>query len=162
MPNLLLRSSRLFRISKTKIKLSTDGCVLISKLIDAEYPDYERVIPSSNSSIAIVNKKDFVSSIDRVSTVVSDKHNGVKFIFSDNNIKLVAESIENGYADDEINANYTGETTEIGFNSRYLLDILAQIESDEVSLKLGNGNLPIIVQGIEEHNNLFVLMPVRI
>ena len=148
--------------SKTKIKLSTDGCVLISKLIDAEYPDYERVIPSSNSSIAIVNKKDFVSSIDRVSTVVSDKHNGVKFIFSDNNIKLVAESIENGYADDEINANYTGETTEIGFNSRYLLDILAQIESDEVSLKLGNGNLPIIVQGIEEHNNLFVLMPVRI
>ncbi len=148
--------------SKTKIKLSTDGCVLVSKLIDAEYPDYERVIPASNSNIAIVKKKDFISSIDRVSTVVSDKHSGVKFVISDNSIKLIAESAENGYADDEINANYSGDIIEIGFNSRYLLDILAQIESDEVYLKLGGGSLPIIVQGTEENNNLFVLMPVRI
>lgn len=148
--------------SKTKIKLSTNDCVLVSKLIDAEYPDYERVIPVSNSNVVILNKKDFVSAIDRVSTVVSDKHSGVKFIFSNDKVELIAESTENGHADDEINANYTGDTIETGFNSRYLLDILAQIESDEVSLKLGNGNLPIIVQGTEENNNLFVLMPVRI
>lgn len=148
--------------SKTKIKLTTNDCVLISKLIDAEYPNYERVIPVDNTNIATINKKDFVNAIDRVSTVVSDKHKGVKFTLSNGVIKLLAESAENGSADDEVNANYVGDNIEIGFNSRYLLDILLQVESDEVHLKFSNGNMPVIVQGTEENNNLFVLMPVRI
>ena len=148
--------------SKTKIKLSTKDCILISKLIDAEYPEYDRIIPSNNGNIATVNKKDFVNAIDRVSTVVSDKHKGVKFIVMNNAVKLIADSTENGSADDEVSANYTGNDIEIGFNSRYLLDILSQIESDEVYLKFNSGNNPALIQGTEEPNNLFVLMPVRI
>ena len=148
--------------SKTKIKLTTSNCTLISKLIDAEYPDYEKVIPTNNSNVALVNKKDFINSIDRVSTVVADKHKGVKFSLSNNTIKLLAESTENGTANDEISIDYSGEELEIGFNSRYLLDILAQIEEEEVYLKFSNSNIPIIVQGIKDSNTLFVLMPVRI
>lgn len=148
--------------SKTKIKLTTKNCVLISKLIDAEYPEYDRIIPVNNSNVVIVNKKDFVNAIDRVSTVVSDKHKGVKFIVMNNTIKLLADSTENGSADDEVSANYTGNDIEIGFNSRYLLDILSQIESDEVYLKLSDNNSPALIQGTEEYNNMFVLMPVRI
>lgn len=148
--------------SKTKVKLATKNNVLISKLIDADYPDYERVIPKNNDKVLTIDKKTFSNALDRVSTVVAEKHKGVKFVIANGNLELSAETQENGTATENLPINYNEESIEIGFNSRYLLDILMQIESDEILIKLNNGNAPIIVQGTEELNNIFVLMPIRI
>ncbi len=148
--------------SKTKLKVTTDNTILISKLIDADYPEYERVIPQSNNNIVILNKKQFTSEIDKVATVVADKHRGVKFVFDSNGITLNAESSENGSADTFIPLQYKGEKIEIAFNSRYLLDILSQITGEEIIIKLSNETSPVIIQDTQNDNDLFILMPIRI
>ena len=149
--------------SKTKIKIETEDTIIISKLIDAEFPDYKRVIPKDNDKILRVNKREISSIIDRISTVASDNHKGIKLVLTENNLYLESNSAENGFASEEINVDFNyPDKIEIGFNSRFLLEIISQIESDTVEVKLKDGNSAIIIKGSSEDNNTFVLMPIRI
>lgn len=149
--------------SKTKIKIKTEDTVIISKLIDAEFPDYRRVIPKDNDKILKINKRDISSIIDRISTVANDNHKGIKLVLTENNLYLESNSAENGFASEEIKVDFDyKDKIEIGFNSRFMLEIISQIESDMVEIKLKDGNSAIIIKGSEESNNTFVLMPIRI
>lgn len=150
-------------ISKNKIKLATGDTVLISKLIDGEFPDYKRVIPQGNDKIVKINKKDLSIAIDRVATISTDKHRSVKLTISDGLAKLQAQTSEGGAAHDEVKADYFGESIETGFNSRYLLDILNQIDSDNIVIKFKDGSAPSIIQDEkDEKSSLYVLMPIRV
>lgn len=151
-------------LSKTKIKVETNDTIIISKLIDAEFPDYNRVIPTENNKILKVNKKAITSIIDRVSTVVSDSsHRGIKFLLNKNNLLLESSSTENGFASEDMIVDFTSdESIEIGFNYKFILDIFSQIESDNVVMYFKDNSSAILIKGEEENNNIFVLMPVRI
>lgn len=149
--------------SKTKVKIETEDTVIISKLIDAEFPDYKRVIPKDNDKTLKVNKKDISAIIDRISTVASDNHKGIKLVLTENNLYLESNSAENGSGSEEIKVDFDyKDKIEIGFNSRFMLEMISQIESDIVEIKLKDGNSAIIIKGSEESNNTFVLMPIRI
>lgn len=149
--------------SKTKIRIETEDTIIISKLIDAEFPDYKRVIPKDNDKILRVNKKDISTIIDRISTVANDNHKGIKLVLTENNLYLESSSAENGSGSEEIKVDFNyKEKIEIGFNSRFILEMISQIESDMVEIKLKDGNSAIIIKGSEESNNTFVLMPIRI
>ena len=150
-------------LSKTKIKIESSNTLIISKLIDAEFPDYKRVIPQSNDKVLKSDKKTLLNIIDRVSTFANEAHKGVKFTLTENNLTLEANSPEIGFASEDIKVDFASDTKiEIGFNSRFIIDFINQIESDNILIYFKDNSSAILIKGEEEPNNTFVLMPVRI
>ncbi|MBB3065263.1 MULTISPECIES: DNA polymerase III subunit beta [Limibacillus] len=149
-------------LSDTRIRFSFGSTVLTSKLIDGTFPDYERVIPSGNDRTMEVDRKAFREAVDRVSTISSEKSRAVKLSFSEGLLTLSATSPENGSAIEEIEVAFKGETLEIGFNSRYLLDIAEQIEGSEALFQLSDATSPTIVRDVGDESALYVLMPMRV
>ncbi|MEO1194481.1 MAG: DNA polymerase III subunit beta, partial [Pseudomonadota bacterium] len=114
-------------LSETRIRFTLTDTVLTSKLIDGTFPDYERVIPSGNDRIMDVDCKSFRASVDRVSTISSEKSRAVKLELADSQLRLSANAPEAGSAQEELEVDYAGPGMDIGFNSRYLMEVAQQI-----------------------------------
>jgi DNA polymerase-3 subunit beta len=149
-------------LSDTKIRFGFDGTVLTSKLIDGTFPDYEKVIPVGNDKLLEVDCKQFAEAVDRVATISTERSRSVKLEISDNNLILSASSPDAGSATEELEVSYTKETIEIGFNSKYLLDIAQQVEGDVAQFLLADGASPTIVRDGADDSALYVLMPMRV
>ncbi len=149
-------------LSDTKIRFAFDSTVLTSKLIDGTFPDYERVIPAGNDKIVEVDCQTFAEAVDRVSTISSEKSRAVKLVIDDGGITLSATSPESGTATEEVEITYGGPQIEIGFNSRYLLDIAHQIEGEEAEISLADAASPTVVRDSSDSSALYVLMPMRV
>ncbi|RMF71004.1 MAG: DNA polymerase III subunit beta [Alphaproteobacteria bacterium] len=149
-------------LSDTRIRFAFDSAVLTSKLIDGTFPDYERVIPTANDKILRVDARLLAEAVDRVSTISSEKTRSVKLTLEADRIVLSVTSPEHGTATEELTAAYGGEPLEIGFNARYLLDILAQIEGAEAEVRLMDATSPTIIVDPEDESALYVLMPMRV
>ncbi|WP_455373958.1 DNA polymerase III subunit beta [Limibacillus halophilus] len=149
-------------LSETRIQFSFNSTILTSKLIDGTFPDYERVIPSGNDKAMEVDRKSFREAVDRVSTISSEKSRAVKLALSDSMLVLSATSAENGSAVEEIEVGFSGEGLEIGFNSKYLLDIAEQIEGGEALFHFSDAASPTIVRDAGDESALYVLMPMRV
>ena len=149
-------------LSETRIRLAFDSTVLTSKLIDGTFPDYERVIPSGNDKVMEVDRKTFADAVDRVSTISTEKSRAVKLSLEADTLTLSANSPESGSAVEEIEVSYGGSPMEIGFNSRYLLDIAHQIEGDRAQFLLADAASPTIVRDLADTSALYVLMPMRV
>jgi DNA polymerase-3 subunit beta len=149
-------------LSETRIRLAFDSTVLTSKLIDGTFPDYERVIPSGNDKVLEVDRKTFANAVDRVSTISTEKSRAVKLSLEADTLTLSANSPESGSAVEEIEVSYGGSPMEIGFNSRYLLDIANQIEGEQAQFLLADAASPTIVRDLADTSALYVLMPMRV
>ncbi len=149
-------------LSETKVRFSFADAVMSSKLIDGTFPDYARVIPSDNDKILDVECKSFAEAVDRVSAISTEKSRAVKLAVGNNNLVLSANSPDNGSASEEIEVAYTAEAIEIGFNSRYLLDITQQIEGDIAQFVMSDSASPTIVREVGDTSALYVLMPMRV
>jgi DNA polymerase-3 subunit beta len=149
-------------LSDTKIRFTFADTVLTSKLIDGTFPDYDRVIPSGNDRILEVDCKQFAEAVDRVSTISSEKSRAVKLALERGSLTLSATSPENGTATEEIEVRYSAQPLEIGFNSRYLLDITEQIEGDGARFALADAASPTVVRDSADGSALYVLMPMRV
>ncbi len=149
-------------LSETKIRFAFDEAVLISKLIDGTFPDYERVIPTGNDKILRVDRETFLRAVDRVSTIATEKLRAVKLSIDAGQLTLSASSQENGTAVEELVVDYDKESIEIGFNARYLMDIADQIESSQAEFHLADAASPTIVRDAEDPGALYVLMPMRV
>jgi len=149
-------------LSATKIRFDLGQAVLTSKLIDGTFPDYSRVIPTGNDKTLRIDPKSFMQGVDRVSTIASEKTRAVKMALDRDKITLSVASAENGSAAEEVPGEYSSEGFEIGFNSRYLLDILAQIEGDSVEVHLADAAAPTLIRENEKSPALYVLMPMRV
>lgn len=148
-------------LSANQICFTLGDIVLSSRLIDGTYPEYEKVIPTNNDKKLQADAKTLADVIERVS-VVSEKSRGIKLSLQTGLIQVFADSADEGSAEDEMDAVYDGEPLEIGFNFRYLLDILAQIKSETVQIHLQDSVSPVILQDEADHNALYVLMPMRV
>lgn len=148
-------------VSQTKIKVSADNSSIVSKLIDGQFPDYEKVLPKGNDQIATITKKPLFDSVDRISTMAADKHRSVKFGLEENKITLQINSNDGSYAHEEVEVQYSGEKIEIGFNSKYLLDVIGQVDKEEFVMKFKDGNSPALVEA-KGFDSVYVIMPVRI
>ena len=149
-------------LSDTRICFSFEDTTLTSKLIDGTFPDYERVIPSGNDKVMIVLRKPFHDAVDRVSTISTEKSRAVKLALAEGGLTLSATSPDSGSAVEELEVEYTGEPMEIGFNSRYLLDIVQQIEGEGAQFMLADAVSPTIVRDTSDASALYVLMPMRV
>jgi DNA polymerase-3 subunit beta len=149
-------------LSGGKIRFSIGDVVLTSKLIDGTFPDYARVIPANNDKSLIVDKKDFEAAVDRVSTVSSERGRAVKLSISSGRLVLSVTNPDSGSATEELEVEYESDPLDIGFNSRYLLDIAAQIEGEVAVLKLADPGSPTLIQDKDAKGALYVLMPMRV
>ena len=149
-------------LSGTKIRFDLGQAILTSKLIDGTFPDYSRVIPTANDKILKLDPKAFMQGVDRVSTIATEKTRAVKMALDRDRITLSVTSPENGTASEEVPGEYTALGFEIGFNSRYLLDILAQIDSDLVEVHLADAAAPTLIRENDKAPALYVLMPMRV
>src|SRR6202035_526538 len=115
-------------LSETKIRFTFGDAVLTSKLIDGTFPDYDRVIPTNNDKTLEVECKPFAEAVDRVSTISTEKSRAVKLTIENGSLVVSATRPENRTAVEELEVRYLASPLEIGFNSRYLVDIAEQID----------------------------------
>ena len=149
-------------LSASKIRFTLDNAILTSKLIDGTFPDYSRVIPTGNDKLLKIDPKAFSQGVDRVATIATEKTRAVKMALDKDKITLSVTSPENGTAAEEVPAEYKSDGFEIGFNAGYLMDILAEIESDSVELHLADGSAPTLIRENDKSPALYVLMPMRV
>ena len=150
------------QVSDAKIRFTVGSAILTSKLIDGTFPDYQRVIPKDNENKLELENHSFKASVDRVSTVSTEKSRSVKMILEADALTLRVSNPEAGQGTEEISVTYGGEPMEIGFNAKYLLNVLAQIDGTDVIFRLSNANSPILIEDAGDEHALYVLMPLRV
>ena len=149
-------------LSATKIRFDLGQAILTSKLIDGTFPDYSRVIPTGNDKLLKLDPRAFEDGVDRVSTIATEKTRAVKMAVDRDRITLSVTSPENGTAAEDVPGEYAAQPFEIGFNSRYLLDILDQIDGDTVEVHLADAAAPTLIRENDKAAALYVLMPMRV
>lgn len=149
-------------LSGSKIRFDLGAAILTSKLIDGTFPDYSRVIPTGNDKILKIDPRSFMQGVDRVSTIATEKTRAVKMALDRDRITLSVTSPDNGTAAEDVPGEYAAQPFEIGFNSRYLMDILGQIESDVVEVHLADAAAPTLIRENDKSPALYVLMPMRV
>ena len=149
-------------ISETKIKLSFNNVVLTSKLLDGTFPDYSRVIPEHNDKLVTISNQSISEAVDRVSTVSTDKTRAIKININKGSVVISATNPDKGSASEHLDVDYNGDEVEIGFNSKYVLDVTRQIKGNEILIKLSDSVSPTLVYDKDDKEVLFVLMPMRV
>jgi DNA polymerase-3 subunit beta len=149
-------------LSDSKVRFGLGSAILTSKLIDGTFPDYSRVIPTANDKLLKIDPRTFQEGVDRVATIASEKTRAVKMALERDKVTLSVTSPENGTAAEEVPGDYGAEGFEIGFNARYLLDILGQIEGDTVEVHLADAAAPTLLRENDKAPALYVLMPMRV
>ncbi len=152
----------MIELSPTKIRFTMGGVVLTSKLIDGTFPDYGRVIPLGNDKLLEVDKHEFEQAVDRVSTVASERGRAVKLSLAPGRLVLSVTNPDFGSATEEIEVGYEADPLDIGFNSRYLLDIAGQLDGETAVLKLADPGSPTLLADKADNGALYVLMPMRV
>lgn len=148
-------------LSQNKIRFTAGDLVLTSKLIDGSFPDYDRVIPQNNDRVLKVARADFSAAADRVATISSERGRAVKVSLSEGKVTLTVSNPDAGNAVDELDAEYSAQEMEIGFNSRYLHEIVAQVQGDTLEVNLADPGSPTLFKG-SDADSLYVLMPMRV
>ncbi len=152
----------LLNTSDTKIQFKIGKAKIVSKIIDGKFPDYNKVVPKNNNKTLSVNAKDFISSIERVTTVSLDRKEGVKITLAKDFIQLFVNSSSSGEGKEGLKANYNSEDLTVSFNSRYLLDIASEIEDEKLVMNLNDAASPVLIQDNLDKQSYFVIMPMKI
>ncbi len=150
-------------VSDTKIRVTLGSVVLLSKLIEGTFPDYDRVTPKNNDKQMNVDKASFATAVDRVSTIASDRGGkAVKLSMREGQLELSVTNPDHGTASEELAVDFEPESFEIGFNARYLLDIIGQIRSENAVFLFNDAGSPTLVREDGDAKALYVLMPMRV
>lgn len=157
-------------LSDTKIKFACDNLVMISKLIDGIFPEYSSFVPEDNENKLTINTKLLAGAINRVATVTVDKFRAVKLSINDKEIQITASGEAKGAASETLKfseesdnfCNFSGNEVNIGFNPKYIIDVLSAISEDQVDIYFKDAFSPVLIKTIENPNDNFVIMPVKV
>ena len=139
-----------------------EDIVLVARLIDADFPDYKQVTPESTKLTLSLDRDNFLSALKRVSILSSEKTRSVKFNIDTQGLTLVSVSPEIGEAKETVSLEYSGDPVELGFNARYLMDVLEAISEDTVEIGLIDELSPAVIKPKGEEVYLSVIMPMRV
>ena len=157
-------------LGTNKIKFACNNLVLISKLIDGNFPEYETFIPTSNESKLIVNTKLLANAIDRVATITVDKFRAIKISLNDTQLTITATGEAKGAANENIKfsndkesyCSFSGNNITIGFNPKYIMDVLTTLKEEQVHIYLNDASSPALIKTLENPKDSFVVMPVKV
>ncbi len=152
----------IMQVGENKIKFQIGNMKLISKVIDGKFPDYKKVVPTSNDKSLVVASKEFIDSIERVTSVSLDRKEGVKLIINKENIQLSVNSANSGEGNEKIKAQFNSESLNISFNSKYLIDIASEVEDKNLKMNFKDSISPVLIEDFSDKNSYYVIMPMKI
>lgn len=138
------------------------GLTMVMRLIDGQFPEYQRVIPKEGEKQLTLPRLRFLEGLRRISLLSADKSNAVKLQLGDNQLRITSHNPDLGEAKDDLESTYRGPELSVGFNARYLTDVLGVLETDEVVLELGDEHSPGVLHAPGDRTYTAVVMPMRV
>ena len=151
-----------FGLNKNMFIVKTENTLLKVSLVDADYPDYKRVIPAEKGIGVILDKESFLHALRRMNVVSSERYSGVILSLSEGKMTLNSTNLDVGEATEEIDITYSGEDVDVGFNVNYLMDSIAVIKDESILLEVGLGLKPSVIKKAEGDDFLCIVMPLKI
>ena len=148
--------------SKNQVGFKFSDINLITKVIDGKFPDYSRVIPEGHGNSFNINRSLLLDSMLRASILSNDKYRGIRMVIEGNNLKLVSNNSEHEQAEEELEIDYKGDKIDIGFNVTYLIDVLTNIQSDQLTIAFNDSSSSCLVTIPNNEKYKYVVMPMRI
>lgn len=142
--------------------IKTDSTMLRVSLVDAEYPDYRRVIPAEKGCSVTVDKDSILHALKRMGVMSSEKYSGVIINLSDGKIVLESTNPDVGEAKEEIEVAYRDKELSVGYNVKYLIDAIEAINEKDVIFEIGVGMKPGVIKPAEKDNYMCIVMPLKI
>ncbi len=150
-------------IAEKDVRVQTPEVAFFMRLIEGEFPDYKQVIPGSTRSKVRMNREDFLGALRRIALLASERSHGVRLGLQKGTLEVAASNPEQGEASEDIEVSYNGEPMTVGFNARYLLDVLGvHAAGDMMELGLTDEVGPGVLQGSQDATFTYVLMPMRL
>ena len=149
-------------LASNQIRFAFGSVVLVSKLIDGKFPDYERVVPATLRNHMTVGRQALMQAMTRAAILTNEKFRGVRVVLNANSLTLIAANAEQEEAQDEIEVNYSGEPIDVGFNVGYLLDVLNNVAAEEVQWSFNDANSSALISLPGNDRFKYVVMPMRI
>ncbi|MCK5825274.1 MAG: DNA polymerase III subunit beta [Ichthyobacteriaceae bacterium] len=153
--------------NETNVIYTTDNIILVSRLIEGKYPNYEAVIPKVNPNVLTLDRVSFLNSVKRVSIFANKTTHQIKLSIKGSEVQISAEDIDySNKADEKITGNYNGDDMQIGFNSKFLIEMLNSLESTDITLEMSAPNRAGILSptdSLEDGEQILMLvMPVMV
>ena len=149
-------------ICDNNFSINNNDTTLIMRMVDGEFPDYKRVIPDKGNNSAIIDKNSFLHALKRISILSSEKSKGVKIKIKRDFLTLTSSNPELGDAKEEMQIVYEGDEISIGFNAKYIIDILQVINTNNIILNLKDNISPGRINPEGDENHISVIMPMRL
>lgn len=137
------------------------GLSMVMRLIDGQFPEYQRVIPKESEKKLLVRRQSLFDALKRIS-LLSEKTNAIRLSLSENLLRIIASNPDMGEAKDDLEVAYRGPELSVGFNARYILDVLSVLDCDEVALELGDEHSPAVLHPPGDRSFTAVVMPMRV
>jgi DNA polymerase-3 subunit beta len=151
-----------FEISNSHLRVNLKDSSFVTKLIDGRFPDYERVMPSGESTTMFAAKEPLKQALARTAILSNEKYRGLRFRLSNGLLHLQAHNPEQDEAEEEIEVEYDGPEMTIGFNVGYLLDVLNVLDGEEVEMAVIDSNSSSLITQKDTEESRYVVMPMRL
>ena len=152
----------IIKLGQTSIAANVSGTTFVSKLIEGKVPDYEQVIPSGESSLLVVDRKNFSESLSRVSVLSSEKYKGVRILTKENSLNVSANNPEKEQGEENVECEYQGEEIDIAFNVNYLQEILSTLDSEKIEINFFGSEKSCLITDPNSNDLKYVVMPLLI
>jgi DNA polymerase-3 subunit beta len=149
-------------LASNQVRFAFGSVVLVSKLIDGKFPDYERVVPATLKNHMKVARQTLMQAMNRAAILTNEKFRGIRVVLGENSLKLIAANAEQEEAQEEIEVDYTGDVIDVGFNVGYLLDVLNNVHTEEVQWSFNDANSSALITVPGNERFKYVIMPMRI
>jgi len=150
------------RFAGNQAKFAFSGMEFVTKLVEGKFPDYNRVIPKNHKNHVTLGRAPLLASLQRAAILTSEKFKGVRLNLEPGLLRIASSNAEQEEAKEELEIDYAGDAIEIGFNVTYLMDALANMDQEMVSLSLQDANSSALVTVPEHAGFKYVVMPMRI
>lgn len=148
-------------IAEKQVRISFSDITLTTKVIDGKFPDYDRVIPKYTNHLTL-DRQIILHALQRAAILSNEKFRGVRFVMTENNLRIISSNSEQEEAQEDIENEYHGPALDIGFNVNYLLDGLSNSNTQEVTFSFGDSNSSILITVPGNEDFKYVVMPMRI
>jgi DNA polymerase-3 subunit beta len=152
----------LFGVRKGMCIIKKDGIVLKVSLIDADYPDYNRVIPKDKGVVVNFDRQTVLHALRRMNVISSERYSGVVMTLTENKLMMNSTNPDVGEAKDEIDVSYQEHEIAVGYNVKYLLDAIDVIDEERVVFEIGQGMKPGIIRPEGNDHYMCIIMPLKI
>jgi DNA polymerase-3 subunit beta len=147
---------------ENRLFVGIGASLLVTRLVDGQFPDYHQVIPTGGTRVATVDRESFYRAVRRVSTVTADRVNLLRFGFSATKVAVTAVNPELGEATEDVELEFTGGDIELGLNGRYVQDVFAVIDQEKVIIEMNEVLSPTLVRPLGDDGYRCVVMPMRL